>query len=361
MNKKLLALLLAILMVAVSACAMAIGQNGEITITPSNAFFSVTKVYKDGTNENAQTVTVVPAEEIQFEQVGNVSMSQTDVASPDAPTLTFNSKGGNDDTWNAISISNFKNSGVFTWTIQEKNLGAAGVTYDTTQYQLSVAVGPTVKDGQTIYEPLYVKIQKVGDTTKAKIDMTNLVNVFETGTLTIEKVITGNLAEQTDVFPVKVTLTSTKPVKNEISISNALTSAGAADGNAKIVVDEWQTSGSSYTVEKIVYVSGTTTGTNVISFNNIPKDVTVQVVENGAVTADNKTTITSNGKTYTVTYENCSGTITSKGTIAAKITNDVTAVVETGVTTDSTPYILLMALVAIMALAFVAKKRSVRE
>ena len=126
-------------------------------------------------------------------------------------------------------------------------------------------------------------------------------------------------------------------------------------------MNDWQTSDSSYTVEKIVYVSGTTTGQNVISFNNIPKDVTVQVVENGAVTADNKTTITSNGKTYTVTYENCSGTITSKGTIAAKITNDVTAVVETGVTTDSTPYILLMALVAIMALAFVAKKRSVRE
>ena len=47
--------------------------------------------------------------------------------------------------------------------------------------------------------------------------------------------------------------------------------------------------------------------------------------------------------------------------LTAKITNTANATVDTGVRTDTMPYILLMALVAIMALAFVAKKRSVRE
>ena len=65
--------------------------------------------------------------------------------------------------------------------------------------------------------------------------------------------------------------------------------------------------------------------------------------------------------TYAVgeTATNVASATAAGSTIA--ITNNRTSSIDTGVTTDSMPYILLMAFVAILAVAFVAKKRSVKE
>lgn len=339
MNKKLLALLLAILMVAVSACAMAAGQYTGTDLT--NGFLTIKKTY-----ENPPSV--IPAEAISFTVTGPTVTQSSNDNGTKSPLVTVEAKPENaSEIANAIKVSlptDMDRAGVFTYTITETTGKTAGVTYNPTSASMTLAVLVGF-DANGAYEIKYVKVAD----TKAlstKIDEFTFQNKFEVGSFELTKEIKGDLANTTSEFPVKVTLTSTKPVLNSIAISVENGTTKNTNPPAAVALTGNDTDG--YKSETIVYVTDKTK----ITFANIPKDVKVKIEE---------TQSTVDGVTYTPDYNGYVETAMTTAGLTAKITNTANATVDTGVRTDTMPYILLMALVAIMALAFVAKKRSVRE
>lgn len=336
MNKKILAILMALLMVLMGSVAMAADEIEEGIET---GLFQLTKKYYTDSTYATEVTTNIPQEAIILEQVGEASASQYDVENPVAPTLTPLAKAADSTTaWNSLKFSNFQNAGVFTYTVKEKNLGTAGVTYDTKQYTVAIAVGPKA-DGKG-YEPLYVKI---ADGTK-KIADGELKNVFDYGTLVINKQITGDLSVATDVFPVKVVMKSDKPVTNTITIT--------ASGTAPTTTTQTTTAApfTNNISETTVYVTHDTT----LTFNNIPAGVVIE-----SVTESTKTV---NGRAYTAAGElTTATTVADAGTTTVSLVNTCTATVDTGIFTDNMPYFMLMAFVMILAAAVVLKKRTVNE
>lgn len=341
MNKKLLALLLAILMVAMSAVAMAEDQYSGNDL--SNGFLTINKTYKNNPS-------VIPAERIEFSvSIPTVSQPSNDTGTK-YPTVTVEAKPAEaTQIANAIKVSlptDMDRAGVFTYTITETAGKTAGVTYNpnNASMQLVVLVG---FDTNGAYEIKYVKVADKSNLS-TKIDAFTFENEFKDGSFTLTKEIKGDLANTTSVFPVKVTLTSAKPVLNSIAISTENGSSNSVYANPTSAVALTGDDTDGYTSETTVYVTNNTE----ITFANIPVGVKVAIEE---------TETTIDGVAYTASYNGYVETAMTTAGLTAKITNTANATVDTGVRTDTMPYILLMAFVAILAVAFVAKKRSVNE
>ena len=340
MNKKLLALLLAILMVAMSAVAMAADQQYSGNDL-SNGFLTIKKTYQNSPS-------VIPAEEIHF-TVSNPNVEQSsDPSGTKFPTVTVEAKPASAaQIANAIKVSlptDMDRAGVFTYTITETAGNTAGVTYNPggASMQLAVLVG---FDTNGAYEIKYVKVANTS-APATKIDEFTFENKFEDGSFTLTKEIEGDLANTTSEFPVKVTLTSAKPVLNSIAISAVNGTTTNTNPTAAAAWTGNDTDG--YKSETTVYVTNNTQ----ITFANIPVGVEVAIEE---------TQLTVDGVAYTADYNDYSKAAMTTAGLTATITNTANATVDTGVRTDTMPYILLMAFVAILAVAFVAKKRSVNE
>ena len=176
-------------------------------------------------------------------------------------------------------------------------------------------------------------------TTGNKID--EIVNKYDLGTLTIDKNVTGNLASQTQKFDIDVTFTSDKPVLSAIS--------GAAD----IAVSEWTLGeDNKYTVTETVSLAH---GDSVATFSNIPAGVSYTVAEQSKHTeADANGSDISKG--YTASYTNANDNIAADTTSAATVLNTKGTTVDTGITMDSLPYIMLIAFVAVIGAVMLIKR-----
>lgn len=339
MNKKLLALLLAILMVAMSAVAMAADQYSGNDL--SNGFLTIKKTYQNSPS-------VIPAEEINFTVTGPTVTQASNTDGTKNPIVTVEAKPASvTQIANAIKVSlptDMDRAGVFTYTITETAGNTAGVSYNpnNASMQLAVLVG---FDTNGAYEIKYVKVANTS-APATKIDEFTFENKFEDGSFTLTKEIEGDLANTTSEFPVKVTLTSAKPVLNSIAISAVNGTTTNTNPTAAAAWTGNDTDG--YKSETTVYVTNNTQ----ITFANIPVGVEVAIEE---------TQLTVDGVAYTADYNDYSKAAMTTAGLTATITNTANATVDTGVRTDTMPYILLMAFVAILAVAFVAKKRSVNE
>ena len=94
-----------------------------------------------------------------------------------------------------------------------------------------------------------------------------------------------------------------------------------------------------------------------VTFSNIPVGAKYTVTETKKTGSVSNTEYTATGEVSNIVI----AAETSDSPNKVTITNTYNANIDTGVNTDNTPYILLMAFVAILAVAFVAKKRTVKE
>lgn len=350
MNKKLLALLLAILMVAMSAVAMA--ETG--IYTSATDFFDISKEYNLGDSTAAMS-TGYPKETLSFTATyAGVTNNETGAGADTAPSVTIDSidtsKALNAQGAITVSLPANAKTGLYEYTVSETAGSEAGVTYSSESFKLYVLVAPVVTEvgGVKTSAPAITTIYvNDGDSTKlAEFKFTNKLNKL--GSVEIKKAITGNIADKAQTFEATITMTSSKPVTSDV-----ITITGAGTVNA---VGAFTKSGDSYVSTTTVTVTDGTT----ITLGNVPEGVVVTV-------AETESGLTVNGITYasTVVYggdtskQNVSVATGATSTIA--ITNTANGEVPTGVRTDTMPYILLMAFVAILAVAFVAKKRSVNE
>lgn len=329
MNKKLLALLLAILMVAMSAVAMADSNITTGTIPVSKTFTG---------NHAAEDVVIAvtpvsaPAQVSPIPAISGITLAQVEQSADGSIT---------------IDPSLFTVPGTYVYTISETAGTTAGVTYDSVQYTLKVEV-----TNESSGKQVSATIRKVGDATETKLGGVSFENVFtaDTDGLLVTKTFSGNAADSRDSFTLVVKLATTV---NGAPVTSTPVIVRSDSETAPTATDGALTDG---TTAKVYTFTGI--GKNdTIRFTNIPAGVKWEVFE--VLNGNNKAVGDVSGEEYTSTIDVAAGVIGTDKT--STVNNDLSLTVDTGVSTDTMPYILLMAFVAILAVAFVAKKRSVNE
>lgn len=333
--KKILSLALALVLVlsmGTVAFAAGGGENwdGNYTATAETTFNEIVKTY---TSEN----NVVVNETLSFTSTAqptnpdggtaNLTVADLQVSSLNPGTL-------------AVTIPSLSVAGTYEWTIKETAGKTAGVTYSNAEVHVIVLVeydntNHALKIASTTS---YIK-QENGE--KAK----TFENTFKSGSFTVAKNVEGNMANENDEFEITVTLTSTKRIGTNVTLAGTTVAPG-----------EWKRNESSYTYTSTLNYSeigGAKT------FSDIPDGVTVSVVEN---TADGKM----NGYTFDNTNNNTDNDFSMN---VADADNNKPVVVKntkgqeiaTGITLDSMPYILMLAVVFMGLFVFFSKKRMMRE
>lgn len=378
--KKLLAILLAMMLVMVSAFALAtdvddlktngggttkptgegstqdekkggddITTNPDTTTTPvDSGSSSITVTAKDpsvetgydaktaqkaGLENKVQTVTVnkhftvtgyegkgkTPAHTLEF-VVGDATVTNaTTVKDADAPKVTIDSLELSEEQTEkevTIHLPVFPGVGVYTYPVEEKDTGVAGITY-ATNLELKI----TVIQGENALVIAGIAL-KQGSTKTDTIE-----NLYDSGALKVGKKVTGNMGDQNAVWEFKIDLKAPDgdTVKSTIAIS----------GEGKVTADQGETE------EAITGISGDWDTKTVyaylkhgqsVEFDNLPAGVTYTVTE----------TVDSNYEPPVIT--NGAGTIAKAALADAEFTNKRDMVIDTGVTLETSAYVLIMAL-----------------
>ena len=333
--KKILSLALALVLV-LSMSTVAFAAEGEstwdgnYTATAETTFNEIVKTY---TSEN----NVVVNETLSFTSTAqttnpdggtaNLTVADLEVSSLNPGTLK-------------VTIPSLNMAGTYEWTIKETPGNTAGVTYSNAEVHVIVLVeyDNTKHELKIANTTSYIK-QENGE--KAK----TFGNTFKSGSFTVAKDVEGNMANENEEFEITVTLTSTKPIGTNVTLAGTT-----------VTPDQWTNNEDSYTCTSTLNYSeigGAKT------FSDIPDGVTVSVVENTAAdkmngyTFDNTNNNTENDFSMNVADADNNKAVVVKNTKGEEIA--------TGITLDSMPYILMLAVVFMGLFVFFSKKRMMRE
>ena len=367
--KKLLAAALALMMVlALGGAALAAGNftpttagTAPVSINGFEKKYTVTGASSDTAD------TVYPIETLTFS-------SEADSANPDGGTanltdVTFAAPTSVQDSTSDDAVSytlNFKHPsytlpGLYHFTLTENNGSedpTQGVTYDTDPIYVSVlvtvgdnnalkvdAIGVTSKSGESTgqnQEPGNL----TSETTASKDDVVE--NALELGKLTVSKKVEGNMGDHEAPFTITVALTSADPVRNEVVITadsksttdSATIAATAAGWTSKTVTLTIKDGGS-------------------VVFEDLPVGVEYTVTEaakHGNTSACDPTK-TAGDEGYKITYDgNESGEI-SASAAETTVTNTKEIEIDTGVSLDAAPYVLILLIAMAGAVLMILRRR----
>lgn len=221
----------------------------------------------------------------------------------------------------------FPTVGRYYYNVSENQGNVAGITYDASALYLMVLV--TNGDNGTLVPSYYLY---TNNDMHAKED--TFTNTYKAGTLKVTKTVTGNLGDKTKYFEFKVKLTGEagKTYGESYAVSG-----GSPDAHnpTSIKIGEETT---------FRLKDGDT-----ISIANLPYNVGYKVTETAV---DGYTTKVGNVETNVA-----EGTITAAETTAA-FTNDRGGQIDTGVTTESLPYVVLMGFVVLAGAALLLKRKA---
>lgn len=333
MKKKLMALFLAMVMImGLSATAFAAesDENGETT-TPKVTSSVTADVENGGSftiNKEYSVTGTAPEETFTF----TVSESEVKDGEADtAPAITIGSvtfDGTKTETKPVtVTLPTYQQVGEYQYTISETASNNAGVT---TQDPLTLTV--YVVNGENGLVCKVALKNSEGD----KVDgfTGDLANKYESGSLAVSKTVTGNMGDKTKEFTVTVKFTNA---------NGASTISYVEDGEAKTISFTEGTASA-----EIALKHGET-----ITFTNIPTGTAYTVEEN------DYTNEGYDGPAYS--YSDVEQNISANDQDTVSITNNKGVEVDTGITMDSLPYIMLLALVVMAGVAFFSKNRMTRE
>lgn len=231
---------------------------------------------------------------------------------------------GGDTNTETLNLPDYDYVGIFTYKITETTGVTAGVTYDANPLYLKVTV--IEQNGKVRVVALHYALETGKKTEK-------LTNTYAAGSLDVSKMVTGNLGDKSKYFEVVVTLTAPagKVVRSTIDIS-----------------------GGSYATNPTAIVVGTSTSFwlkdgETITFDNLPYGVTYTVVE-----ADYSVL----GYTTDHVFSDTAKLIdTPLDTVA--IENNKYTEIDTGISLDSIPYVLLIGFAGLgMGVLFFRKRHA---
>lgn len=324
--KKIFAMVLAA-MLLLSVGAVAVAEN---TYTDTS-IVTITKKY---TGSNGS-----PAEEFELEVESSTKAESEAESIPELEiSKVIFSEGAAGSTSNTgifkITLPEYSNVGVYTYTLKEKDNGTAGVSYRSKPITLVV----TVING----DDGFIRIVGVhdGDASASKMCAESYVeNKYESGTLKVTKKIKGKLGEKGHKFNFTVNFSapSGDTVKSKITYGTE---------NTELTFDNEGKAQAKFSLSDSEFVV----------FNNLPYGVSYTVSEDGAVKNDDGSF---KNDDYNVTYDgNENGTI-AYASVETIITNtkgdDHTP--DTGITTDSLPYVMLLGFVLLAGAALLMKRR----
>jgi len=291
------------------------------------------------TKEYVITNGTAPAETFDFavEYVGYKNNEGESASAIAYPTVTlgdavFSSDLSATDTADAtVEITDYEEValGVYTYKITEvtPTTKTAGTTYNEEPVYLVVTV---LRDEAS--ENHYVAAIHYETATGKKTS--KIINSYDAGQLSVTKKIEGNMADMTKKFDFTVVFTPAEGTAFDTTVQIANDAAGTKrEYNATTNAD------GAYTIEFELGDDETAT------FTNIPVGTTYTVSEN------------EDGYTKAHTKE-ADGSITGGDTDEDEWTNTLTSEVDTGISLDNMPYIMVLALVALGLVGFVSKKRS---
>ena len=356
--KKLLAILLALMMVLVSVAALAgevpadnpsgeqtEGEGGEggteggegsgsssgVIIAESQkdtlpGSFKLTKTYTK-TGDTA----IVPPDTLQF-TVSKVvrTDSSSDISAEDqseAYPVTISNVTVSQGAASAditVSLPSYDLPGVYHYTIDEVDTNVAGVGYLADTLYLKITVITEPESGDLVVAG--VAVHK-GSEDGEKID--TFENTYKAGSLLVSKTVTGKLGDYTLDFDFKVTFTAPTTGTEQDIVKLPIT-VSFPDGQDKLTTSPEDIAVAAWSEGKAEATFTLKHGQSV-TFSNIPENTTYVVEE-------------TENKDYTTTPGlKIEGTIATSEAEAA-FTNDRDIDIDNGVSLDSVVYMLIMAL-----------------
>lgn len=380
--KKVLAILLALMMVLVNVAALAESTDYvpktpyDLPVTEAQTV-NITKTYTVN-NDEAET----PAHTIHFTVTGSVSnITEFDVASADnnpligqpsstlteAPEVTIGENNtlavgkGATEINLPINLPAYTAVGIYEYTIHEDvetGNDVAGITYlnEDTEYTLRVTVVQVPEDKEKgIKEHLAIAGIALRAADGGKEEKVNeLENTYDAGTLNISKTVTGNLGNYDTDWAFTVTFSAPEDLKVYSDIYYEKITAEEETG-------ETGEAGETADTKTVAVAAGTSWDGNKeylfnlkhgesIKFYNIPKGVTYTIVETAANTDGYTSTVAGNEGGDIAT--GATGSIATNEVDTVAYTNDKGIIPDTGIELETLPFVLLMgiALVGVMAL-----------
>lgn len=338
--KKVLSILLALVLVlSLSTVAFADEKADEITYTPTTAKEVKEQITKTYANNTVLTDTLTFESTAYSTNPSNEELNVT--------ALNYDSTKANN--YVTFTIPSLSKAGIYEWDIKETGSKTVGVTTTSNTIHVIVLVGydNSNNEHKLVIENTTSYIYK--PSTKDKVN--NFENTLETGSFTINKAVTGNMAREDVKFTFNVTLT----VPEGKSIGSNITVGGQS-----VSPSAW-TNGV-YTTTVTIDARETYT------ISNVPRDVVVTVKED-------QSTDKMNGYTYVNTKldntvqknddgnnaDGASFTMEKDGNHAVVVTNNKGTEIATGIALDSMPYFLMLAVACMGLVFFTMKKRANRE
>ena len=331
--KKFVAILLTLMLVLGMTAAVA----EETTTYTDQETVTIYKSYR-----NVNTAGASPAETFTLEQDGDGTVTDGEAKGTIAPALgaitgaTYAYMGATGEGAKAaitVALPSYDKVGVYEYHLKEVAGDTAGVTYYTGDIKLVVTV-INGDDGK-------LRIAAVHTATADGTKSDTFENTYSAGILAIEKKVEGNLGDKQKDFSFTVTFTAPEGKTWEMKHDGEYMSINAAANQYGTVQASTPTIG-----EKTITYTLTLKDGGRVAFGNLPYGVTYTVTE-----ADYS------GEGYTTDKTGDTGTIDAANK-EALFTNTKNGEIDTGVTTESLPYVVLMGFVVLAGAALLLKRKA---
>lgn len=338
--KKFISILLALMLVmSLGTVAFA---DGETTLPEDVKTFTITKSY---TLVGDAATAKSPAETFAFTVVCGTTENLGEGADAEnipLPTITsavYDTVGAagsaNKEAYITVSLPDYKAVGIYNYTINETAGSTAGVTYRTTPITLKVTVINGANDGEFIRQVAVHAETPVGEKSSTFED-----NTYSAGKLDVSKEVVGNFGDKKADYTITVKFKAPDglTVKSDITCSGY----GVGEKNAAVI----SAGENGWTGEKSVDIL-LKHDAHVV-FENIPYGVTYEVSEVAPEGYEEaKITYSDTAKKVDTDRDN------------VKVTNQKLndTAIETGISLDSLPYILMLVVVGAAIVVVSTRKK----
>ena len=271
--------------------------------------------------------TVFPSETLNF--TSEADQTNPDTTNVTVDPLTVTQREGNEIT---VKVPSYSKVGVYKYTLKETKGSSQGVTYTEEPLKIVVLV-------EYDYDHQKLKATPQVDKEGQQVGKDTFMNTYDMGNLTVNKTVTGNLADKSKLFTIHVTLNAKDTVNSDITVN------GGSDASNNKKIDK------GWIGEKTVDIKLKHEET--VTFSDVPAGVTYKVAEDASHTSGEL----NSSEGYKASYTNETGSITKETASQAKIVNEKKTAIQTGISLDNLPYILMVAFVLVFAGFMIVRRR----